>query len=244
MLFLKGKKVNRKLYIVKISILFSCIVNFTLYSKEFPKSFFIDYEIKQLDQDGGLVKLVYNQNNDLYSIVINTKTKGILKLFGDRQISSDGYISKNGFKPVYFDHKNKINPKKNIQSKFLYDLKKIDVTYKGEVKQYDLGNDYLDLATFLFQFNFKKKKQKEYLFNVVEGKKMQTFKYKFIKDQTIAIKNQKIKSELFEGKVNNKEKSKHYIWISKQPYRLPIKVKMRTDFGLMLDFEMHKNNLF
>ncbi len=242
--FLRGKKMIRKSSFIKLFLIFILAASLNVYSQTFPTNFFIDYEIKQLDQEGGILKVVFIQDKNLYSLTANSETIGILKLFGDRQITSDGLISKNGFKPFYFSHKNKKKPEKNIQSNFLHDLKKIEVIYKGQTKQYDLGDDYLDLATFMFQFNFEENNKKKYQFNVVEGKKMRIYEYEFIKDQVLTIDEQLIDSKIFEGKVNKDDRTKHYVWISKNPYRIPLKIKVTTDLGLLLDLKIKKTNLF
>ncbi|MFZ8943253.1 MAG: DUF3108 domain-containing protein [Methylophilaceae bacterium] len=233
-----------KLIITKLCLISILLIPQVAASKQFPNTFFIEYEIKQLDQEGGSIRVEFNHKENLYSLIAKSETVGILKLFGDRQISSDGFFSKQGFKPVYFEHKNKKNPNKNIQTNFLYDIKKIDVTYKGEIKRYSLGKNYQDLATFMFQFNFEKKNQKNYRFNVVEGKKMRPYQYQLIKETTLPIADKLIDSEIFEGMVNEDEKTKHYVWISKSPYRIPVKIKVTTKLGLMLDLEIKETNLF
>ena len=96
----------------------------------------------------------------------------------------------------------------------------------------------------MFQFNFEKKNQKNYRFNVVEGKKMRPYQYQLIKETTLPIADKLIDSEIFEGMVNEDEKTKHYVWISKSPYRIPVKIKVTTKLGLMLDLEIKETNLF
>src|SRR6056300_613194 len=189
----------RKSSFIKLFLIFILAASLNVYSQTFPTNFFIDYEIKQLDQEGGILKVVFTQDKNLYSLTAYSETIGILKLFGDRQITSDGLISKNGFKHFYFSHKN---------------IKKTEENNK-----------------------------KKYQFNVVEGKKMRIYEYEFIKDQVLTIDEQLIDSKIFEGKVNKDDRTKHYVWISKNPYRIPLKIKVTTDLGLLLDLKINKTNL-
>ena len=48
---------------------------------------------------------------------------------------------------------------------------------------------------------------------------------------------------MYEGKIISKENSTHYVWISKGKYRVPVKLRVSTDFGLLMDQVMVKTNL-
>ena len=50
-------------------------------------------------------------------------------------------------------------------------------------------------------------------------------------------------TEMYEGKIISKENSTHYVWISKGKYRVPVKLRVSTDFGLLMDQVMVKTNL-
>ena len=69
----------------------------------------------------------------------------------------------------------------------------------------------MDLAIYLYQFNFEKRNQKEYSFTVLEGKKIRDYGYKKIRDEIIEVNNKRIVAELYEGKILSKENSKHYV---------------------------------
>ena len=65
--FLRGKKMIRKSSFIKLFLIFILAASLNVYSQTFPTNFFIDYEIKQLDQDGGILKVVFTQDKNLYS---------------------------------------------------------------------------------------------------------------------------------------------------------------------------------
>jgi len=211
-------------------------------ASDFPKNFFINYQAFQLEQDGGLIDINYTQKNNVYSIIAKTEFKGILKIFGDREFISEGIIDIKQFKPYNFEHKNKLNENKNIHVKFHHDKKKLSVNYKKSTKDYDLGEDYQDLLSFLLQFNFEEKKD-HYKFNVVEGRRLNTYVYKKLKTQPIHYKGFQLNADLFEGNIEGRKNSTHYIWLANSKYRLPIKIKVKTKVGLPVEIKMIDTNL-
>ena len=101
----------------------------------------------------------------------------------------------------------------------------------------------MDLAIYLYQFNFEKRNQKEYSFTVLEGKKIRDYGYKKIRDEIIEVNNKRIVAELYEGKILSKENSKHYVWISKGKYRVPLKLELMTNLGVTIKQKIVKTNL-
>ncbi|MFL3023224.1 MAG: DUF3108 domain-containing protein [Methylophilaceae bacterium] len=82
-----------------------------------------------------------------------------------------------------------------------------------------------------------------YNFEVFQGKKTRTYSYKKIKDESIEINKKIIEAELYEGVIIGKEKSVHHVWISKNNYRVPIKLTIPTDLGLTVNQELVSTNL-
>ena len=93
------------------------------------------------------------------------------------------------------------------------------------------------------QFNLNKISNESYNFKVFQGKKTRTYSYKKIKDESIEINKKIIEAELYEGVIIGKEKSVHHVWISKNNYRVPIKLTIPTDLGLTVNQVLVSTNL-
>ena len=50
-------------------------------------------------------------------------------------------------------------------------------------------------------------------------------------------------TELYEGEINLVKNSKHLIWLSKGPYRVPIKIRLKMKGGLMIDQNLKTTDL-
>ena len=208
------------------------LVSIDLFADDFPDKFSMKYDLLQLPTKVGEIKTEYSQiKNDYYFNVV-IEGKGIFSLMGNRTLTSQGKIRNKRFQPKKFQHHNKKRPKKNIDAEFFYDKKLIMSNYKGRKIERELLDGTLDIAVYLLQFNLHKSSKYSYSFEVYQGKKIRTYKYKKIKDQTIKLGKKNIETELFEGNIIGKEKSTHQVWISKNNYRIPIKLTFPTDLGL------------
>ena len=212
-------------------------------AQPFPENFHMIYELRQEDKSVGKMLVEYKSKNSKYELKAVTEGDGILRLLGNRDLNSKGKITNSGFFPNVFEVKNIKKPNKNILAIFNSLSKKIEIKYNNEISTLDLGVQDLDLAIYLYQFNFEKTDQGIYKFNVLEGKKRREYEYKKVRDEAIQMEKTTLLTEMYEGKIISKENSTHYVWISKGKYRVPVKLRVSTDFGLLMDQVMVKTNL-
>ena len=212
-------------------------------AKDFPENFSMVYDLYQTSSKLGRVDVDYSQSKNNYKLNILVKGQGILSLMGDRKLTSQGKIKNQHFYPVKFEHRNSKRPKKNITSEFFYDKKLIKSTYKGRIIEKKLLDGTLDVAVFLMQFNFISTMKASYNFEVFQGKKTRTYSYKKIKDISIEIDKRIIETELYKGEIIGRENSTHQVWISKNNYRVPVKLTIPTDLGFIVNQELISTNL-
>ncbi|MDC0931141.1 DUF3108 domain-containing protein [Methylophilaceae bacterium] len=221
--------------------------------KRLPENFYINYELFQFIKlrnievektqiSSGEIKLQYEEKKKQYGLNILLKTKKFLKFYGDKDMQSTGFVSKKGLLFNSFIVNDLRKPQKNIQ--VVYDRKKdqlkVDYKKKRTEKKYD--GKLLDIPTLILQFHFEKTKPK-YSFDFVVGKKINNIKYKKIKDESIRINGKNYLTELYEGEINLVKNSKHFIWLSKGPYRVPIKIRLKMKGGLMIDQNLKTTDL-
>tara|TARA_B100000035_G_scaffold24868_2_gene19528 strand:+ start:17787 stop:18488 length:702 start_codon:yes stop_codon:yes gene_type:complete len=219
------------------------ILSFNLVAKDFPEQFTIAYDLFQSSAKIGKINANYNQSKKNYNFHVLIKGRGIFKRMGNRHLISEGKIKNQKFYPIKFENRNSKSPKKNISSEFFYEQKKIKSNYKGRKIEKELLDGTLDLAIFLMQFNLVKKNNNSYSFKVFQGKKTRTYSYKKVKDESLEINKKIIEAELYEGVIIGKEKSVHHVWISKNNYRVPVKLTIPTDLGLIVNQELVSTNL-
>ena len=212
-------------------------------AKDFPEKFSMVYDLYQTSSKLGKVDVDYRQSNNNYKLSVLVKGQGILSLMGDRKLISQGNIKNQRFYPVKFEHINSKRPKKNITSKFFYGKKLIKSTYKGRNIEKELLDETLDVAVFLMQFNFINSIKTSYNFQVFQGKKTRIYSYKKVKDESLEINKKIIEAELYEGVIIGRENSTHQVWISKNNYRVPVKLTIPTDLGFIVNQELISTNL-
>jgi len=241
-------------------LLVLCVIsNGLLASNKLPEDFFINYELFQfiklrnVDIEktqilSGEINLKFKSKSKskskskIYNINIQLLTKKFLKLYGDKTLKSEGIITKKGLLFETFQVKDLKKPKKNIL--VVFDRKKdnLKVDYKKQTTEKKFVGNLLDIPTLFLQFHFEESKPK-YTFDFIEGKKIRRVEYKKIKDEKITINGNVYLTELYEGIVPLVKNSEHFIWLSKENYRIPIKIRFKLKGGLMIDQKIKKTNL-
>ena len=231
-------KLFRYLWVVVFSL-----CSFSVGAKLFPKNFHSEYQLLQKGNNLGRVIVDFNQKNNQYEIKAITKAEGILKLLGDREVVSNGELSIDGFSPKKFELKNKKKPKKNILAIFDAKNKQVKLTYKQETKNILLKGKHFDVLTYLYQFNFESLSKKNYIFEVVDGKKSRTYLYNRVGREFIKTIAGDLEADVYEGEIKGKSNSTHYLWVLREPYRIPLKIEIKTDIGINIEQILVKTNL-
>ena len=219
------------------------LCSFSVGAKLFPKNFHSEYQLLQKSNNLGRVIVDFNQKNNQYEIRAITKAEGILKLLGDREVVSKGQLSIDGFSPKIFELKNKKKPKKNILAVFDSKGKQVKLTYKQETKSIALKEKHSDVLTYLYQFNFEPLSKKKYIFEVIDGKKSRTYLYNKVRSEFISTIYGSLEADVYEGEIKEKSNSTHYLWILREPYRIPLKIEIKTDIGINIEQILVKTNL-
>jgi hypothetical protein len=224
------------------------VVIFSLYSfsvgaKLFPNNFHSEYQLLQQSNNLGRVIVDFNQKNNQYEIKAITKAEGILKLLGNREVISRGQLSIDRFSPEIFELKNKKKPKKNILAEFNSKDKQVKITYKQETKNIVLKEKHFDVLTYLYQFNFESLSKKNYIFEVIDGKKSRTYLYNKVRSELMTTGYGILEADVYEGEIEGKSNSIHHIWILREPYRIPLKIEIKTDIGINIEQILLKTNL-
>ena len=233
---------NLKLFKYLWVVIFS-LYPFNINAKLFPKNFHSEYQLLQESSNLGKVIVDFKQKNNKYEIKATTKAEGILKLLGDREVISKGQLSIDGFSPKIFELKNKKKPKKNILAVFDAKYRQVKLTYKQETKSIALKEKHSDVLTYLYQFNFEPLSKKKYIFEVINGKKSRTYLYNKVRSEFISTIYGSLEADVYEGEIKEKSNSTHYLWILREPYRIPLKIEIKTDIGINIEQILVKTNL-
>ena len=231
-------KLFRYLWVVIFSL-----CSFSVGAQLFPKNFHSEYQLLQKNNNLGKVIVDFNQKKNQYEIKAITKAEGILKLLGDREVISKGQLTIDGFSPKIFELKNKKKPKKNILAVFDTKGKQVKLTYKQETKNIALKEKHFDLLTYLYQFNFESLSKKNYIFEVIDGKKSRTYLYNKVRSELMKTNSGSLEVDVYKGEIKGKSNSIHYIWVLRKPYRIPLKIEIKTDIGINIEQILVKTNL-
>lgn len=118
------------------------------------------------------------------------------------------------------------------------------LTYKEETKSILLKEKHLDVLSYLYQFNFESLSKKKYTFEVVDGKKSRTYLYNRVRREFVKTIIGSLEADVYKGEIKGRSNSTHYLWILREPYRIPIKIEIKTDIGIDIEQILVKTNLF
>ncbi len=131
---------------------------------------------------------------------------------------------------------------KRIFECFIVKKERVLIEYKKQITEKQNIENLLDIPSLILQFHFEKSKPK-YTFDFIDGRKIRKVVYQKIKDEKITIDNNVYMTELYEGTVPLVKNSEHFVWLSKENYRIPIKIRFKMKGGLMIDKKIKRTNL-
>ena len=85
--------------------------------------------------------------------------------------------------------------------------------------------------------------KKKYIFEVVDGKKSRTYLYNKVRSELVKTSAGSLEADVYEGQIKGKSNSIHYIWVLREPYRIPLKIEIKTDIGINIEQILVKTNL-
>jgi hypothetical protein len=192
-----------------------------------PKSIKLTYEVKRNGKLFGNVTETYRQQGKEYQLQSITKGIGVYALLGERQLTSQGDVTKEGLRPKHFESLQSTNSKKTLINDFDWKARVLNMQVKGEKEQAALVAGTQDLLSVMYQFMFKPPVVGPLKLSVTNGKRLKTHQYQ-VNSQTTPLVTDAGTFKVVElVETDDADAKKIYLAVDK--YALPVKIVVQDD---------------
>ncbi len=192
-----------------------------------PKSIKLTYEVKRNGKLFGHVKETYSQNGKQYKLQSVTKGTGVYALLGERQLLSQGDVTKEGLRPKHFESLQSTSAKKTLINDFDWKTRVLSMQVKGEKQQETLVTGTQDLLSVMYQFMFKPPVPGPLKLPITTGKRLKTHLYQ-VSAQASPLVTDAGQFKVVELAEKEDEDAKK-IYLAVDKYALPVKIVVQDD---------------
>lgn len=145
------------------------------------------YSILKNGQHVGDMTETFSRTGTTYRIESETKAVGIYALFskGNIKMVSQGEITKDGLKPLHFEHHRGSDPGRLIVADFDWAAGKLHVKYDGKSESLPLPPGTQDRLSQMYQFMFLNHPALELNFSMTNGRGVESYRYKLLGEEQL-----------------------------------------------------------
>jgi hypothetical protein len=204
-----------------------CAIGIINIAQAAPKKIAMTYDLKRNGTLFAHVTEEFSQDGKRYSIKSVTKGIGVYALLGERTLTSAGYVTKQGLKPMHFESLQSKKTSKALINDFDWKNHILHMRVKGVQKQEKLENNTQDLLSVMYQFMFMPPQGDMVKLPVTIGKRLRVQEY--------AVKRPAIDLETDAGKfktitlVDGDKDDEKKIYLATDHQFIPVKIEMRDD---------------
>jgi len=200
-----------------------------------PTSLKLHYAVTKNGQPFANVKESYVLTGNTYKIESITKGIGVYGLFGERQLTSVGDLTKEGLKPKTFELRQGDNEKKTLLTQFDWAQNKLVMLVKGKEKTAELPAGTQDLASYAYQFMFNPDAIKNNVtIELTTGKKLNQYDY-LVTPAPLEIAGKTLQTlHLTPVKSGSTTETKE-LWLAEEYHYLPVRILLVDENGQTLE---------
>lgn len=201
-----------------------------------PQSANVTYNLFKNGQQVGVVSESFNRKGNRYEILSTTKAIGIFALFakGDIKLISRGEITKEGLRPLHFEHHRGSDPEKLIVADFDWRKRVLTLKYDGKTETTALTPGAQDRISRMYQFMFAPAPDKTLAFDMTNGRSLTHYQYALTEETPL---------ETAAGKFNTLHFTKQHIhdedgtelWLASDQHHFPVRILILETEGGKLE---------
>jgi len=204
-----------------------------------PQQVTAKYRVIKGGQLVGEVNERFERSGQQYRIESTTSATGIFALFakGAIRLQSTGEITKDGLRPLHFEHHRGADAAKLIVADF--DWEKLSVThqYDGRVETAPLLAGTQDRLSQLYQFMFQAPDNRDVDFHISTGRKLSLYHYRFIKEETTAVSAGTFQT-IHLSKERTADEDGIELWLAKSRHYFPVRIVFDEKNGSRLEQQL------
>jgi Protein of unknown function (DUF3108) len=196
-----------------------------------PKNIQMEYDVSRNGKRFAILSETFTQNGKQYRIKSVTKGLGIFALLGERVLTSNGTVTKEGLKPSHFELHQGKGDKKTLIADFNWAQNTLNMQTKDGVMTAHLDKGTQDLASFVYQFMYSPPSKDFVKVTLTTGKKLNQYQYKVIaRNLVIDAANTNYKTLQISNEAGANDDKKQ-LWLAQNQYYLPIRYQLTDEDG-------------
>lgn len=149
-----------------------------------PRQLTVEYDLLQQGVTIANIRDELTVKGSQYTLASVAEGKGIYKLMGERTLSSQGSVVKQGLRPEHFESRQSKRPEKALISDFDWKKKMLNMQIKGEQASEKLSKGTQDLLSVMYCWMWQPPKDKQVSLAVATGKKLATHTFVVTEEAT------------------------------------------------------------
>lgn len=197
-----------------------------------PSSVQVTYDIYKGSIKIGVIEETYTQDRDRYTLVSTTTPVGILALFKPEKVfvRSNGLVSKQGLKPLHFDHRREQDTSKDSSAEFDWEKGELAQVHQGQRDVVALPEGTQDRLSAMYQFMFLPASAKTVDFPMTNGIRLNNYHYAVSRGPKLDTPAGKLATLYLDDQAKAGERHNE-IWLATQRYNLPCKMVITESNG-------------
>jgi len=196
-----------------------------------------EYELTNRGVTIGRVVESFARNGDNYEIQSVSRAEGVLKALYDEQITtqSSGRVNEAGLKPLQFAERRAKEPKRDVSASFDWDKGVMHSRFRGETTEQPLPAATQDRISMMYQFMNVKRRDGNVTLAMSNGRKVETYTYRFVDEARIATPLGEFDTLHFE-RVTAAPNDRHVeVWLAKDRHNFPVRVVFDDPRGFRVE---------
>lgn len=209
-----------------------------------PQQVTAKYRVIKSGQLVGEVNERFERNGQQYRIESTTSATGIFALFarGAIRLQSSGEITKDGLRPLHFEHHRGADAAKLIVADFDWEKLVASHKYDGKVETAPLLPGTQDRLSQLYQFMFRAPGKHDVDFPISTGRKLSLHHYRFIKEETTGVSAGTFQT-LHLSKERAADEDGLELWLAKSRHYFPVRIVFIDKNGSRLEQQLESFSL-
>jgi len=201
-----------------------------------PQRIHATYDMKKGGQQFAVVTETYTQTGKTYRIESDTKGIGIFALFdkGGIKLVSSGEVTRDGLRPLHFEHHRGSDPARLVVADFDWDNNVLTLKYDGRTETAKLEPGTQDRLSLMYQFMFMPHKTRDMVFHMTNGRSLERYQYNAAGEEQLDLPAGKFKT-LHYSRQHQSDEDGTEVWLASAKDYFPVRVVIEEKKGGRLE---------
>jgi len=166
----------------------------------------------------------YVRDGDRYTIESVARPNKLAQLFFPTFTeTSSGSVTAQGLRPEQFRQRRSDDESRTREADFDWGAQSVSLKFDGRSERQPIVDSTQDALSMKYQFQFVPPQPGESTLSMTDGKKVTTYRYRFVKEETIETPAGRFQTVHY-AKIAEAGDSRFELWLAKTNHYLPVKI--------------------